>query len=88
MKEIESLFAQAYALFTDHVDMGGMLDYSEKEFGYLSDELTDVEIGFFKVSEDDSDYGKRLRKKNFSLTEEEAVNILKHRIEFIGQELN
>lgn len=85
MKEIELLYNKALYLHSNYIGNLGNLDYADKEYGWLSDELEDVEIGFFKDDSIDSDYAERLRKQKFTLTEEEAIDILTHRIESIEE---
>jgi len=85
--EVKVLYDKADELFNSHISNGGKLDYSEKEYGYLADELEDVEVGYFKDKVVDSDYANRLREEGFTLTKQQAIDILSHRIESIKEEL-
>lgn len=83
MKRIDLLYQKALFLHSNYIANEGDLDYADKEYGWLCDELEDVEVGFFKDDGADSSYAEKLREKNYELTEEEAINILEHRIESI-----
>lgn len=80
MQNISILFQKANYLHSNYIGNEGELDYPDKQYGYLCDEIEDVEIGFYKDDSVDSDYAERLRKESFSLTEIEACNILYHRV--------
>jgi hypothetical protein len=85
--EVKAMYDYANVLFYAHINNGGELDYSDKEYGYLADELEDVEVGYFKDEVVDSDYANRLREEGFTLTKQEAIDILSHRIGSIEDEL-
>jgi hypothetical protein len=85
--DVQKKMDEANKLFQGHISNDGTLDYSEKEYGYLNDEIEDVQVGFFKDEDLDSDYAERLREEGFELTAEEAYNILSHRIDSINEEL-
>lgn len=86
-KKVRELYDKAYHLFNNYIGNNGKLDYSDKEYGYLVDELEDVEVGYFKDESVDSDYAKRLRDEGFTMTEQEAIDTLQHRIESIEEEV-
>lgn len=86
-KKVRELYDKAYHLFNNYIGNNGKLDYSDKEYGYLADELEDVEVGYFKDESVDSDYAKRLRDEGFTMTEQEAIDTLQHRIESIEEEV-
>jgi len=84
MKKVDFLYQKASFLHSNYIGNKGLdLDYADKEYGWLCDELEDVEVGFYKDESIDSGYAERLREENYTLTEEEAINILEHRIESI-----
>jgi hypothetical protein len=85
--EIVKLLDRSFELFNGHINNGGKLDYSEKEYGYLSDEIEDVQVGYLKDEDVDGSYADRLREEGFKMTEDDAYNTLKHRIESIEDEL-
>ncbi|MBP6424134.1 MAG: hypothetical protein KA278_00275 [Flavobacterium sp.] len=84
---IEELLKQAIILQLGHVNNIGDLEYSEKQYGYLSDEIEMVEIGYLK-QEPESDYSIELFTKKFTLNFDEAKTILSTRIYRINLELN
>lgn len=87
MDEVRILLDKCYELW-DLYQIGN--PYSDKEYGYLNDEIEDVEVGYFKTPFDelDSDYSERLREANFTMTKEDAINTLQHRIQNILEEIN
>ncbi len=85
-KRVYQLLEVAFLLFNGYNGNEGTLDYSDKEYGYLSDEIEDVEVGFFRRAVD-SDYAGRLYDEGYTITEQEAVNTLIHRIDSIIDEI-
>lgn len=84
MESIDTLYKKASFLHSNYIGNSGLdLNYSDKEYGWLCDELEDVEVGFYKDKSVDSSYAETLRKKNFKLAEQDAIDILQHRIESI-----
>ena len=86
-QKVRELYDKAYHLFNNYIGNKGKLDYSDKQYGYLVDELEDVEVGYFKDESVDSEYAERLRDKGFTMTEQEAIDTLQHRIESIEEEV-
>lgn len=86
---IDGLMKKANYLFENCISNGGTLDYSDKEYGYLIDEIEDVEVGYYKKTsaEVDSTHAEELRAENFSMTADDAITTLTHRIESIEEEL-
>jgi len=90
METVQDYLDRAFELFEAYIGNEGTLDYPDKEYGWLSDEIEDVQVGYFKEGYDvvDSDYAERLREKNFTMTEEQAIATLSHRIDSITEYLN
>lgn len=80
MLNIKILLEKANYLHSNYIGNEGSLDYPNKQYGYLCDDIEDVEVGFYKDESLDSDYAERLRVKNYSINELEAIGILAHRI--------
>jgi len=79
----------AFDLLNNHLNGGGKLDYSEKEYGKLCDEIDYVQIGYFKDYQNaDSDHAQSLIDEKYTLSVGQAIDILQHRIEFIRSEFN
>lgn len=85
-KDVRSLYEKADALYTGHIEMDGSLNYSSKDFGYLTDELAQVEVGFLNI-DNDSSYADELREEGLKLTAKQAYDILAHRIQSIEEDL-
>ena len=85
-KEVRELWHEALELHNNYYGNEGKLQYSDKEYGYLSDELEEVEVGYFKVP-GDSDYAEELLAEGFNMSAQEAYDVLKHRISSIREEL-
>ena len=84
---LENLLTEAFELLDAHINNGGILDYSDKEYGYLNDEVEDVQVGYFKDEDLDSSYAERLREEGFELSLDEAIDILEHRLSSIDEEM-
>jgi hypothetical protein len=88
MEKVKQLYEIAMLLFNSHVNNTancGSLDYSDKEYGYLSDALDEVKIGCFK-QEADGDREEYLVNQKFSLTEQEGIELLALRIGRVMEE--
>ncbi len=81
-QHVASILDEALQLHSSHISNNGPLDYPEKEYGWLSDEITAVEVGYLKV-ENDSDHANALREEGFTMTYEDAITSLRHRIDTI-----
>jgi hypothetical protein len=84
------LWEKAWDLFYHYIGNNNGLDeivYPDKEYGWLCDELDDITIGYLK-EEPDGDYQQRLKDEGFTLTLEEAIAVLEHRVESINECLN
>lgn len=86
-KAVDKLYKEAEKLLQSHVNMDGKLEYSEKEYGYLSDDLDHVDIGYYKKKPDGT-YQEELSEDGYKLTEKEAVKMLTHRIKSIKSEIS
>lgn len=84
MKEVKKLLSECYVLWDLYQENPC---YSEKQYGYLNDEIEDVEVGCLKTTTNDSDYAERLRKDKFVISKEESINLMEHRIKTIYSEI-
>ena len=82
-KKIDVLFLKAMYLFSNYIGNDGDLDYPEKQYSWLCDEIEDVQVGYYKDEDVNSDYANNLRKEEYTLTEKEAIILLENRIESI-----
>jgi hypothetical protein len=85
VKHVEMLVKEMTELYNAHISNGGNVDYSEKEYGYLSDEIEDIQVGFLRLDEYeiDSDYAQGLRDQGFEMTHDQAVKLANHRIDSV-----
>ena len=84
--KVDSLYKKALALHNAYVANEGNLSYSDKDYGYLSDDLDYVEVGWYKNAPDGS-LQEELDQDNFKMTEDDAITTLSHRIESIYEDL-
>lgn len=82
----ENLIETATKLLLSHVSNEGKLDFSEKEYDWLSQAIEEAEIGFLKQSPE-SDYSVELFESNFTTTAEQVIINLEHRIKSVTEEL-
>jgi len=83
---VKALYEEANDVFNAHINNGGDMEYSEKEYGYLQDELENVEVGYFKDDSVDSDYAEELREQGFTMNLQEAIDTLEHRLDSIDED--
>jgi hypothetical protein len=85
VKHVEMLVEEMTELYNAHISNGGNVDYSEKEYGYLSDEIDDIQVGFLRLGRDkvDGSYAERLRDVGFEMTYNQAVELANHRIDSV-----
>lgn len=76
---IDELVEIASKRFDGHINNNGGYRFSEKEYSYMSDALDEIEVGWYK-REPDGDNQTRLWKEDFTLTEDEARELLLIRI--------
>ncbi len=77
----------AAEVFENYIGNGGAdLEYSDKQYGYLADEL-DAHDVLFLGNEPDGDNQWRLKKTGSYMSNDEARDNLIHRLNMIAQEL-
>ena len=85
---LEALLTEAFDLLDAHINNGGPLDYSDKKYGYLNDEVEDVQVGYFKDDDLDSSYAEELREEGFEMDLQDAIDTLEHRLSSISEEID
>lgn len=88
---VDGYYDNALKILNSHINNDGTLDFSEKEYGYLSDELSDVEVLFYGKAGDGTyskELDEQLKKGEVEpMSKNDAVSILKHRLESIKDEV-
>lgn len=77
-----SLHGELHKLFKEHINNGGLLEYSEKDYAYVSDDLDYIEVRYWGKSPD-GDRQEEIAeefKDNLFISDMEAFNILSTRL--------
>lgn len=73
MKKINKFLYEALlALFHGHINNGGKLDYSEKDYSYISDTLDIIEVKYFDNAPDGTNQERIFDEDGPQLTDQEA----------------
>ena len=81
----EKLYEALEFLFESHLNNGGKVDFSEKDYSYILTDLETVEVLYFEDETADSDYAQEIREllvcgEYSLLSDEEAFFLLSTRI--------
>jgi hypothetical protein len=75
----KALINSLYELFNAHISNGGTLDYSERQYSQISNELDEIEVGYLGNAADGS-YQNELEKTEFKMSAEECFNTIVSRL--------
>jgi len=88
----KQLYNELEKLYHSHINNGGTVDFSEKDYSYLIDDIEVIEVLYFKSETGDSDFANELREglktgKYSLMNDQEAYELMSVRLNNVNQNI-